>query len=78
MDIAQVRMTTNDYPKAFHYQSHDFRVYHYKSKYMTSDRFQNVYLNEHFYELDRNRTEMGLEAVLPLRSKEIPKYLTVS
>lgn len=44
---------------------------------MSSDRFDNIYINEDFHELDRARKEMNLESVLPLRYNEVTKYPSV-
>lgn len=44
---------------------------------MTSDRFDNVYLNKEFVALNKRRMEMGKETVLPLKRKERRKYVEV-
>lgn len=44
---------------------------------MSSDRFDNVYLNGHFFELDHRRRMLGLDSVLPLHATETGRYIQV-
>lgn len=44
---------------------------------MTNDRFDNVYLNKYFVEVNQRRLEMGKETALPLQRKERGKYVQV-
>lgn len=45
---------------------------------MTSDRFDNVYINKRFHAIDLKRLEIGKETVLPLKRKETRKYIEVA
>lgn len=45
---------------------------------MASDRFDNVYLNGFFLDLDKRRKKIGLDSVLPLKWTETAKYIHVS
>ena len=47
----------------------------YKHKYLTKDRFDNIYITKTFYNLDDKRREKGIESLTPFTWQENEKYI---
>ncbi|XP_050305805.1 uncharacterized protein LOC126742959 isoform X2 [Anthonomus grandis grandis] len=55
-----------------------FQVAYYRIKYMTSEKFDNIYITHYFREIDQRRAKVGKETVLPLTKKEKTIYVPMS
>lgn len=54
-----------------------FRVYYYRYKYLSSDKYDNHYINKYIVELDLRRAKMDKETVLPLEPREKNYFIRV-
>ncbi|XP_055844080.1 DC-STAMP domain-containing protein 2 [Episyrphus balteatus] len=50
----------------------------YKSKYLTSDHFDNQFITKDFISINNQREKMGMDCVLPLTRKERRKYVMIT
>ncbi|ENN78198.1 hypothetical protein YQE_05350, partial [Dendroctonus ponderosae] len=55
-----------------------FQVAYYRFKYLTSERYDNIYINQYFREIDQRRAKSGKETVLPLTKKEKLTYVPIN
>lgn len=53
------------------------KVLNYRRKFMTNDAFDNHFITENVIKVDINRTQRGLETILPLNIYERRKYVNV-
>lgn len=51
---------------------------YYRFKYLTSERFDNVYITSYFREIDRRRAKAAKETVMPLTKKEQQIYVPIN
>lgn len=51
---------------------------YYRFKYLTSEKYDNIYINQYFREIDQRRAKSGKETVLPLTKKEKLTYVPVT
>ncbi|XP_018570719.1 DC-STAMP domain-containing protein 2-like [Anoplophora glabripennis] len=54
------------------------KVTYYRFKFLTSEKFDNKYINKDFREIDMRRAKLGKETVLPLNDREMQVYVAVS
>ncbi|KAF7278584.1 hypothetical protein GWI33_008203 [Rhynchophorus ferrugineus] len=54
-----------------------FQVTYYRIRYLTSERFDNIYITKYFRAIDMRRSKMGRETVLPLTKKESVTYVPI-
>lgn len=54
------------------------KVMHYRSRFLTDNRFDNYYLNVEFYAINDQRRQMGKETPLPLTWLEQRKYISLT
>lgn len=54
------------------------RVTYYRFRFLTSEKFDNKYINKDFREIDMRRAKLGKETLLPLNDREMQVYVTVS
>lgn len=50
---------------------------YYRFKYLTSERFDNVYITRYFRDIDRRRAKAAKETVMPLTKKEQQIYVPI-
>ncbi|XP_030764756.1 uncharacterized protein LOC115888990 isoform X2 [Sitophilus oryzae] len=55
-----------------------FQTAYYRIRYLTSERFDNIYITKNFRDIDRRRSKIGRETVLPLTKKESKTYVPIS
>ena len=53
------------------------RVYYYRYKYLSSDKYDNCYINKYIVEMDLRRAKMNKETVLPLEPREKTRFTKV-
>ncbi|XP_066262197.1 uncharacterized protein [Euwallacea similis] len=54
-----------------------FQVVYYRFRYLTSERFDNVYITKYFREIDKRRAKFNKETVLPLTRMEKTMYVSM-
>ncbi|XP_066142810.1 DC-STAMP domain-containing protein 2-like [Euwallacea fornicatus] len=54
-----------------------FEVAYYRFKYLTSERFDNVYITKYFRDIDQRRAKSNKETVLPLTRMEKTMYVSM-
>lgn len=54
------------------------KVMHYRSRFLTDNRFDNFYLNREFYAINERRIAMGKESALPLTWMEQRKFIPLT
>ncbi|KAJ8924160.1 hypothetical protein NQ315_006944 [Exocentrus adspersus] len=54
------------------------QVTYYRFRFLTSERFDNKYINKDFRDIDMRRAKLGKETVLPLNNREMQIYVSVN
>ncbi|XP_062549952.1 DC-STAMP domain-containing protein 2 isoform X2 [Armigeres subalbatus] len=54
------------------------RAVRYKMKYLTRDRFDNVYISRDFIAIDEHRRSLNMDTILPLTRKERNRYIRLT
>lgn len=49
----------------------------YRYRFLTSERFDNIYITRNFRNVDLRRAKLGKETVLPLNNRERSLYVPV-
>ncbi|KAL1513928.1 hypothetical protein ABEB36_003266 [Hypothenemus hampei] len=55
-----------------------FQVIFYRFKYLTSEKFDNIYITKNFRKIDQRRAKTGKETVLPLTKSEQQTYVPIA
>jgi hypothetical protein len=54
-----------------------FRVFIYRFKFLTNDRFDNKFITADFLDIDLQRIKHNQDTALPLNAREKKKYIMV-
>ncbi|XP_060536244.1 DC-STAMP domain-containing protein 2-like [Cylas formicarius] len=55
-----------------------FQVTYYRFKFLTSERFDNIYITKYFRQIDMRRAKLSKETVLPLNKRERNLYVPIN